>query len=75
MRQKNGVNPNTNSGLDAEPCPSTPKTLAKAEELSTGEVNGGVIPSGFANAKEFADFDGKVRAGLKTSGYSDIEPI
>lgn len=38
-------------------------------------ANGGVVPSGFANANEFANFGGNVRGGLKSAGYPDVEPI
>lgn len=33
------------------------------------------MPSGFANANEFANFGGNVRGGLKSAGYPDVEPI
>ncbi|PKO26840.1 MAG: hypothetical protein CVU36_22545 [Betaproteobacteria bacterium HGW-Betaproteobacteria-9] len=45
-----------------------------AENVSLG-ANGGAVPSGFANANEFANFGGNVRGGLKSAGYPDVEPI
>ncbi|WP_426305713.1 hypothetical protein ACN9MJ_24920 [Acidovorax facilis] len=38
-------------------------------------ANGGVVPSGFANVNEFANFAGNVRGGLRSAGYPDVEPI
>jgi filamentous hemagglutinin len=35
----------------------------------------GLVPSGFADAKEFSTFGGSVRDGLLKAGYSNVDPI